>query len=118
MLAIAVIALAATGATVASYIWQGYQHVFTSVYFGVIVGLLATWLASLILRLAKVPRRNSKSSGGIRNPIDAVGVWYRDLASWKQIGLALIVPQVVVTWWLIYQFRRGWFGPPAERLVS
>ncbi len=109
-----VVAVVVVGAAMCSYAWQGERHIVASVYFGVVVGILATWLARGVLRLAGVPGWNSSPGAGLRNPIDAVGLWYRDLATWKQVGLALIVPQAVVLWWLIYQFRRGWFGPPAE----
>jgi hypothetical protein len=50
----------------------------------------------------------------MRNPVDAVGVWYRDLPYWRRLLLALIAFPIVAWWWLAYEFRRGWFGPPAE----
>ena len=104
-----VVAVVVVGAAMCSYAWQGERHIVASVYFGVVVGILATWLARGVLRLAGVPGWNSPPGAGLRNPIDAVGLWYRDLATWKQVGLALIVPQAVVLWWLIY--------PVSARLV-
>ena len=80
LVAAVVVAVAATGATVASYVWQGEHEVFVSVYFGVIVGLLNAWLMVMFLRMAGVPRlgvaEGERESQGPRNPIDAVGVWY------------------------------------------
>lgn len=50
----------------------------------------------------------------MRNPVDAVGVWYRGLPYWRRLVLALLVFPIVFGWWLAYEFRRGWFGPPAD----
>ena len=51
---------------------------------------------------------------GVRNPVDSVGLWFRSLPYWRRLLLALIALPVVLWWWLAYEFRRGWFGPPAE----
>ena len=51
---------------------------------------------------------------GRRNPVDVVGVWYSDQPLWKRLVIFLLAADAVIIWWLAYQFRRGWFGPPAD----
>jgi hypothetical protein len=50
----------------------------------------------------------------MRNPIDAIGIWWTRLPFWRQFVLLILLPEVVFCVWLAYQFRRGWFGPLDE----
>jgi hypothetical protein len=51
--------------------------------------------------------------GGWRHPIDAIGLWYKDLPFPLRLVVVLISLPGAVVCWFLWQLRRGWVGPPA-----
>ena len=54
----------------------------------------------------------------VRNPVDAVGVWYRELPYWRRLLLALLVLPIVVGWWLAYEFRSRLVRPSCRLTLA
>jgi hypothetical protein len=79
---------------------------------------LALWLTAILTAAATfrivilLGRRRPFRLGGWRNPVDSVGLWYRDLPYWRRFTIAVLFTPAVIAWWVAYEFRRGWFGPP------
>jgi hypothetical protein len=117
-LTVGVIGLATAAGMLGFAWWLWEQRDTSGVQQHAFLGLMAFFTAGIVVTatsnvLHRLRDEREIPLDGWRHPIDAIGLWYKDLPFPVRLVVVFISFPGAVVCWFLWQLRRGWVGPPA-----